>query len=110
MLRPLPFTALKAAGAPPRIRRVHTTSQHRFLNHAKNTGGRGLEAELSQLEQPHRTTVVSTQDYCSMVKTTFTLSFVIAMSTCFSYRNSKQGRRPFSWLIVCPAPPRTQVV
>jgi hypothetical protein len=68
------------------------------------------EAELSQQEQPHRTTVVSTQNSFSMVKTTFALSFVIAMSTCFSYRNSKIGRRSFSWLLVCPAPSRTQVV
>ena len=50
-----------------------------------------MEAELSQLENPHLATVVSTQYNCSIFKTAFTPSFVIATSICFSYRNSGTG-------------------
>ena len=50
-----------------------------------------MEAELSQLENPHLATVVSTQYNCSIFKTAFTPSFVIATSICFSYRNSRTG-------------------
>src|ERR1700730_2654646 len=97
---PLPFSTWKAAGASPHIRGVHATCKHRFLNHANNTGGRGLEAELFQLEQPHRATVVSTQDDCSMVKTAFAQPFVIAMSRCFSCRNSRPVRRSSCFQLV----------
>jgi hypothetical protein len=109
MLRPLPFTNWKASGAPLRIGGVHTTCQNRFLNHAKNTGGRGLEAELAQLEQPYRTSVLSRQRDCSMVNTTFALSFLIAMSRGFPCRNSRIASHSFYYLLVYTSPGRTLI-
>jgi len=77
-----------------------------FLNSHEKIREEGLEAELSQLEQPHLATVVSTQYNCSIFKTAFTPSFVIATSTCFSYRNSRRGSN-IPLLAIPPSPVHT---
>ena len=70
---------------------VHTTCQHRFIL-ATNTGGRAENGTLwTRATAPHNTTVVSTQCDFNMVRTTFAQSFVVEISRCFSYRNSRAG-------------------
>ena len=85
------FTTWVAVGASMRVREEAHHLPASFLNSHEKIREEGLEAELSQLEQPHLATVVSTQYDCSIFKTAFTPSFLIATSTCFSYRNSRTG-------------------